>query len=194
MKEVKVLLGSFLLIAVLLGYQIYKNRSTENKPSPLPGDPGSDLTANQSTASPTASPQITFNPSTTKVVTTDMSIPLSATPSANINLNDLNIIISKQGEGEGAKDGDTLTVHYVGSLADGTKFDSSLDRQQPITITLGAGQVIKGWDEGLKGMKVNEVRKLVIPPHLGYGSQGAGNGAIPPNSVLVFEIQLLKIN
>ena len=96
-------------------------------------------------------------------------------------------------EGEVTKNGDKLTVHYIGILEDGTKFDSSVDRGQPFQVTLGAGQVIQGWDLGLVGMKKNEVRRLFIPSQLGYGEQGSGE-IIPPNSNLIFEVQLLEIN
>jgi FKBP-type peptidyl-prolyl cis-trans isomerase len=100
--------------------------------------------------------------------------------------------ILKQGTGEGAKSGDQLTVHYVGVLEDGTKFDSSVDRGQPFSFTLGAGQVIQGWDLGLMGMKKGEIRRLYIPSQLGYGEAGAGS--IPPNANLIFEVELLEIN
>ena len=85
-----------------------------------------------------------------------------------------------------------VTVHYTGWLTDGTKFDSSLDRKQPLTIVLGIGQVIKGWDQGIEGMKVGGKRKLTIPAALGYGARGAG-GVIPPNATLVFEVELLRV-
>lgn len=85
-----------------------------------------------------------------------------------------------------AEDGDMLKVHYSGSLADGTKFDSSYDRNQPLPVALGKGQVVKGFEEGLRGLCVGEVRKLTIPPHLGYGDRGAG-GAIPPGATIVFK-------
>jgi FKBP-type peptidyl-prolyl cis-trans isomerase len=98
----------------------------------------------------------------------------------------------KTGNGPAAKAGDTVVVHYVGRLTDGTKFDSSYDRNQPFTFTLGANQVIKGWDEGLVGMKAGGKRKLTIPPELGYGSRGAGSD-IPPDSTLVFDVELLEI-
>lgn len=96
------------------------------------------------------------------------------------------------GSGPEAKSGNTVSVHYTGWLADGTKFDSSLDRGTPFEFTLGAGQVIKGWDEGVAGMKVGGKRQLIIPPQLAYGSSGAGS-TIPPNATLTFEVQLLEI-
>lgn len=96
------------------------------------------------------------------------------------------------GGGTQAKSGDTVTVNYLGTLTNGTKFDSSYDRNAPFTTQIGVGQVIKGWDEGIVGMKVGGKRKLIIPPALGYGDQGAGN-AIPPNSTLIFEVELLGV-
>jgi FKBP-type peptidyl-prolyl cis-trans isomerase FkpA len=98
----------------------------------------------------------------------------------------------KQGTGDVATTGKTVSVHYTGWLTNGTKFDSSKDRGQPFEFPLGGGRVIKGWDEGVAGMKVGGVRKLTIPPNLGYGSRGAG-GVIPPDATLVFEVELLGI-
>ncbi|HSH31911.1 MAG TPA: FKBP-type peptidyl-prolyl cis-trans isomerase [Candidatus Saccharimonadales bacterium] len=95
------------------------------------------------------------------------------------------------GSGAEATAGQKVSVHYTGTLTNGTKFDSSLDRGQPFEFTLGAGDVIKGWDQGVAGMKVGGKRKLVIPPELGYGAQSVGT--IPANSTLVFEIELLGI-
>jgi FKBP-type peptidyl-prolyl cis-trans isomerase len=98
----------------------------------------------------------------------------------------------KVGEGEEAKAGQRVDVHYTGWLTNGTKFDSSLDRGKPFSFKLGAGQVIQGWDQGVAGMKVGGKRKLTIPPGLGYGSQSVG-GVIPPNSTLDFDVELLGV-
>jgi len=95
------------------------------------------------------------------------------------------------GNGAQAAAGQTVTVHYTGWLTNGTKFDSSKDRNDPFVFPLGAGHVIRGWDEGVQGMKVGGTRKLTIPADLGYGARGAG-GVIPPNATLVFEVELLK--
>ena len=96
------------------------------------------------------------------------------------------------GDGAEAQAGQFVSVHYTGWLTDGKKFDSSKDRNDPFVFPLGGGRVIRGWDEGVQGMKVGGSRKLTIPPNLGYGSRGAG-GVIPPNATLVFEVELLAI-
>ena len=99
----------------------------------------------------------------------------------------------KEGTGDkAAATGSVISVHYVGTLTDGTKFDSSIDRNKPFQFTLGAGQVIKGWDQGLMGMKVGEKRKLTIPSDKAYGDKGI-TGLIPPKSTLIFEVELLEI-
>ena len=100
---------------------------------------------------------------------------------------------TKVGTGDEAVVGKGVSVHYTGWLTDGTKFDSSKDRGTPFSFTIGSGQVIKGWDQGVTGMKVGGIRKLTIPPELGYGARGAG-GVIPPNATLVFEVELLGVN
>ncbi|MDA8094449.1 MAG: FKBP-type peptidyl-prolyl cis-trans isomerase [Betaproteobacteria bacterium] len=96
------------------------------------------------------------------------------------------------GTGDIAETGRTVSVHYTGWLTDGSKFDSSLDRNEPFSFPLGRGRVIKGWDEGVANMRVGGKRKLTIPPEMGYGARGAG-GVIPPNATLVFEVELLAV-
>ena len=113
--------------------------------------------------------------------------------SENYEIQTVKTEILQEGSGEASKTGDTVTVHYTGTLEDGTKFDSSVDRGTPFPFTLGENRVIQGWELGVLGMKVGEKRKLTIPPELGYGSQGAGK-LIPPNATLIFEVELLKIN
>ena len=111
---------------------------------------------------------------------------------ASLGINDL-----KAGSGDTAAAGKHVTVHYTGWLSEkgarGRKFDSSKDRGEPFAFPLGAGQVIRGWDQGVAGMKVGGTRELTIPPELGYGARGAG-GVIPPNATLIFEVELLEVS
>jgi len=107
---------------------------------------------------------------------------------ADLQIEDLQV-----GTGTEATAGRSVDVHYTGWLTNGTKFDSSVDRGRPFSFPLGGGRVIKGWDQGVAGMKVGGKRKLTIPPELGYGAGGAGSGLIPPNATLVFEVELLAV-
>lgn len=114
--------------------------------------------------------------------------PNGATPTAaeNVKIEDI-----EEGTGPEVKSGDTVVMHYTGTLTDGTKFDSSVDRNEPFETQIGVGQVIQGWDLGVVGMKVGGKRKLTIPPSLGYGAQATGS--IPANSILIFDLELLEI-
>jgi FKBP-type peptidyl-prolyl cis-trans isomerase len=116
--------------------------------------------------------------------------PVSAEPT--VTASGLKIIETKVGTGDEAQKGKTVSVHYTGWLADGTKFDSSLDRGQPLSFVLGAGQMIPGFDEGVAGMKVGGERRLIIPPDLAYGAQGRPP-KIPANAELTFDVQLVSV-
>lgn len=128
-----------------------------------------------------------------------MSLTISASSKEDkmeqkINKTDsgLQYIVIEEGTGKKAVKGKKVKVHYTGKLEDGTEFDSSVKRGEPIEFTLGVGQVIKGWDEGIGDMKVGDKRQLIIPPELGYGASGAG-GVIPPNAVLIFDVELVDV-
>lgn len=118
--------------------------------------------------------------------TNSSSTTTQSNAAAKVEIEDL-----ETGKGAEATNGKTVTVHYTGTLKDGTKFDSSIDRNEPFPFVLGAGQVIKGWEQGILGMKVGGKRKLTIPPELAYGNNAVG--AIPANSTLIFEVKLLDV-
>lgn len=143
---------------------------------------------------PTVYPTEVFQSPTPTAVIINQQEP--ASPTANMGnvtttADGLQIQDITVGNGKEVKSGDTVTVNYLGTLQNGTKFDSSYDRNQPFTTQIGVGQVIKGWDEGIVGMKIGGKRKLTIPPSLGYGAQDMGS--IPPNSTLIFEVELLGV-
>jgi len=141
--------------------------------------PADDHAATTTTAAPAPTPA----PQPANGDTFAMPAKLETTPSG------LKYSIDQPGTGAQPKSGQTVTVHYTGWLADGTRFESSRDRNEPLEFVIGQGQVIKGWDEGIATMKVGEKRTLVIPPDLGYGTSGSGQ--IPPNATLVFKVELL---
>lgn len=172
MREIIVSFGVIVVCVVVLVVSQFTNqpnaiadRLTQNQPQIA-----------QVTEKPT--PSNTMSDDDNKVVTTASG---------------LKYVVLNEGTGAAPKTGQTVVVHYTGTLEDGTKFDSSRDRGQPFSFKLGVGQVIKGWDEGLSTMKVGDRRQLTIPPELGYGARGAG-GTIPPNATLIFDVELLKIS
>ncbi|MBS1958407.1 MAG: FKBP-type peptidyl-prolyl cis-trans isomerase [Bdellovibrionales bacterium] len=122
----------------------------------------------------------------TQSTTAETATSKTTAAAAKVEIQDV-----EPGKGAEAVNGKSITVHYTGTLKDGTKFDSSVDRNEPFTFTLGAGQVIKGWEQGILGMKVGGKRKLTIPPELAYGNNAVG--AIPANSTLIFDVKLIDV-
>lgn len=172
MKEVLISLGVVLFFCGLLIVSSIFNK----------GEPQSQaIAANLTNPSPTlaASP---INQETNKM---NLENAIE-TPSG------LKYIDTEEGTGDSPTKGKTVTVHYTGTLTDGSSFDSSVKRGQPFSFVIGVGQVIKGWDEGVASMKVGGKRTLIIPPDLGYGENGAG-GVIPPNATLIFDVELLGV-
>lgn len=175
MREIIISFGVIVVCVVVLVVSQFTNqpnasadRLTQNQPQ----------IAQVTEKKPTPTPSNIMSDDDNKAVTTDSGLKYE---------------VLKAGDGATPKTGQTVVVHYTGTLEDGTKFDSSRDRGQPFSFKLGVGQVIKGWDEGLSTMKVGDRRKLTIPPELGYGARGAG-GVIPPNATLIFDVELLKIS
>jgi peptidylprolyl isomerase len=150
--------------------------------------------SNTSTTSTAATaPSAITQPQTDLTKGTAMTYPGDSTQVQPVTTSSgLQYIDMEVGTGASPKKGDNVSVHYTGYLLNGKKFDSSVDRGQPFTFPIGMGRVIRGWDEGVSTMKIGGKRKLIIPPELGYGEDGAG-GVIPPNAQLIFDVQLLGI-
>jgi len=201
MRASVAVLGAALMITVLGSC---KQSSTGGAAAPATSSAGSPAASSASGAGATASAGSSLSAGATSSVGSPASGPAGGSAAAvpgespgaakevtmasGLKYTDL-----KVGDGTVAESGMVASVHYTGWLTDGTKFDSSVDRGQPFSFRLGGGEVIRGWDEGVKGMRVGGKRKLVIPPDMGYGERGAG-GVIPPNAWLVFDVELLGLH
>ena len=168
---------ALLLAAAVFAVGCQREQQAAQAPTAQPATPAEGETADMSGADPVAAAKALGTVTENEAVTAASG---------------LQYIDVKEGEGAVAKSGDTAVVHYTGWLVDGTKFDSSVDRGQPFRFPLGAGRVIKGWDEGVAGMKVGGVRKLIVPPDLAYGDPGRPP-VIPPKATLIFEVELLGV-
>jgi peptidylprolyl isomerase len=176
-KEILISLSVMLIFCVMLVVSQFMPNQNSAIAAELPHQPAA-TSANNSL--------IAQNPSTANPEMENSAAENIITTPSGLQYVDL-----QEGNGATPKTGQTVSVHYTGTLEDGTKFDSSRDRQQPLKFRIGVGQVIKGWDEGVGSMKVGGRRKLIIPPELGYGSRGIG--PIPPNSTLIFDVELLNV-
>jgi peptidylprolyl isomerase len=178
--------GVLLLACGLLAAGCHGAQNTEAPATPPGGPaPGASATAPATTGTPEKTAGAPAKPAATSEKTTGGSEKVVTLPSG------LKYVDLKVGTGESPKPGATVVVHYTGTLQDGTKFDSSRDRGQPFSFTLGNHEVIEGWDQGIATMKPGGRRKLIIPGNLAYGP--TGNGKIPPNATLIFDVELLRV-
>lgn len=196
MRDVLISFGVMLVCLGAVLVVTFTGKAPAAEASPLSEQPVAEATANGSklaarlindAAAQLRSTDIAALPTDTQETTLVADASNLTTTDSGLQYEDL-----VEGTGATPTPGQRVTVHYTGTLLDGTKFDSSRDRGRPFTFQIGVGQVIKGWDEGVLSMRAGGRRKLVIPPELGYGTRGAG-GVIPPNATLVFDVELLRI-
>ena len=168
----KIIVAALFLILIIVTGSLFFYQKSDNNPAPNTSEVSSLTTDLQSQQETVSSEDATIN-------------------YMDASVTELKFEDEVVGTGDTAEAGKNVTVHYTGTLITGEKFDSSVDRGQPLSFVLGAGRVIQGWDQGVVGMKVGGKRKLTIPPSLGYGEQGTG--PIPPSATLIFEVELLKV-
>lgn len=181
MREILISFGVMVVCVIFLAVTQLTNRGNEAVAAQLSNRPS--ITASSAVESSTVIAQASIEAAD---LMSEENQNIVTTPSG------LQYVDVVEGTGATPESGQKVTVHYTGTLEDGTKFDSSRDRNRPFEFRIGQGQVIRGWDEGLSTMKVGGQRRLVIPPQLGYGARGAG-GVIPPNATLIFDVELLGV-
>lgn len=191
MREILISFGVMLTCVVVLVVAQLANRGGDAIAAQLANPPS--MASNSSTTAPSTLVAQATSINAADLMTDDNQTTEDTETNVVTMPSGLKYIELQEGDGATPQSGQTVTVHYTGTLEDGTKFDSSLDRNRPFSFRLGAGQVIRGWDEGLSTMKVGGQRRLIIPPELGYGARGAG-GVIPPNATLLFDVELLRIS